>query len=738
MLNTTAGRSVPRVDGRPKVTGTAAFTADHAPAGVAHGYLVTSTAACGALNTVRTEAAAAAAGVLAVYSLGDLPMFPPKLPIIWALGDGRRPLQDPEIRFYGQPVAIVLAESFEQARDAAGLVEVSYYAKPPRASFRDAIPHAVDPPPPPPEYGQPVLILEDGVAGIDEALAASEVTLERTYTQPGQHHNAIEAHAAVAQWHEDRLIIHSSTQGPVLHSMEIADALGVGPEQVRVICPYVGGAFGGKATTWAHSLLAAAAARVLGRPVKLVVTREQLFTVTGHRSPVYQEIALGARRDGTLTAIKHHCVSELPMENPSDSALLAYRSPNLSLQLRLVAPNTPKSTIMRAPGHSPGSFALECAMDELAEQLGVDPIELRMRNYLTHAPTTGLPYSSKHLDECYRMGAERFGWAGRNPVPRSHADGEWLVGTGMAAGVLPAERQMAAIRVRFSRDGTAQVATSTSDLGTGALTMLATFGANELGIPVARIAPALGDSGLPRHPGAMPSWLGAVMSSTTATIAASVGPAARAAVAALTEHAVQHAESPFHGMDRAKVSYREGQLTDGRTAISFGDLLTMTRTDGIEALYVDGGRQPEHAFASYAVFFCETRVNRWTGEPRVARMTTVVDAGAIVNQATARNQLNGGVIMGIGHALLEEVHFEPSGRIANGNLADYLVPVNADVPDLDLVFLDYPDLNFVPAGVRGIGEIGCVGSAAAIANAIYHATGKRIRDLPITADKLFE
>jgi xanthine dehydrogenase YagR molybdenum-binding subunit len=735
MQTSAPGQPAHRIDGRLKVTGAAMFAADNAPAGVAYGYLVTATIGCGTITGMDVTAAEAADGVLTVYTPDHaLPMFPPRTPIIYVLGEGRRPLADHEVRYYGQVIGMVVAETFEQARDAAALIDVAYDQQPPRASFPAAVPHAIDPPPP---FGQPIIISSDGGPGIGEALQDSEVTLTATYTQPAQQHSAMEAHAAVALWDGDQLTIYSPTQGPALHAIDIAEALGIGPEQVHVINPHVGGAFGGKATTWTPTFLAAAAARDLGRPVKVTATREQVFTVTGHRTQVHQEISLGARRDGTLTALSHESVSELVRENPSDGSHLFYRVPNISLKLRLVALTAPKATIMRAPGHSPGSFALECAMDELAVTLGLDPIELRMRNYLTHAPDTGLPYSSKHLDECYRTGAERFGWSRRNPLPGSVTDGDWLVGAGMATGVLPAERSPASARVRFLPDGAAQVAIAHSDLGTGAWTILAAMGARELGLPVDSIDPALGDSTLPSNSGDLPSMMGAVLSSSTATIATAVHGAATAAIQALREHAVQDADSPFHGLDAAGIRYEKGKLSARGMSMSFSRLLGLTGSAGVEAVHVGQREAPTHAFSSYAAYFCEVRVNRWTGEPRLSRMTAVVDAGAIVNQNTARNQIMGALTMGIGHALLEGVELEPgTGRIANANLADYLTPVNADVPELDVLFLDYPDTNFCEAGVRGLGELGCVGSAAAIANAIYNATGKRIRDLPITPDKL--
>jgi xanthine dehydrogenase YagR molybdenum-binding subunit len=732
-------KPINRVDGRLKVTGAARFAADNNPDGLAYGYLVTSTIARGTIETMDVEKAEAAAGVLAVFTADNpLPMPPSQSPVIQVIAEPRRPFQDREINYYGQIIGLVVAETFEQARDAAALIKVTYAAEPPRASFKAVVPEAALPNPYIP-FGQPVHVLAEGVSDIDEALATSEIVLNATYDQPAQQHNALEAHSAVAVWEGEKVTVYSATQGPAMHAMDIAAATGIERDQVHVVSPHIGGAFGGKAATWAPPLLAAVAARTVGRPVKVVATRQQVYTVTGHRTEAHQEISLGASRDGTLTALKHDAVSNLIRENPATSSLETYQVPNVSAVLRLVTMDVPKATIMRAPGHSPGSFALECAMDELAIELSLDPIDLRMRNDLTHDLVTRLPCSSKHLDECYRVGAERFGWSRHNPTPRQVVDGDWLVGTGMAAGVLPAEFAQAAASVEFRADGTARVAMANSDLGTGAWTVLTVLGADLLGIPVDRIEPALGDSRLPANPADMPSTMGAVMSSATATISMAVSGASGDAVRALIEHSVGHKDSPLHGMDAGEVRYEKGELTGGGTTVDFARLLTMTQTDGVEGVHTNQRGEASYAFASYAAYFCEVRVNRWTGEPRLSRMTTVVDAGTIVNESTARNQIVGGIVMGLGHALFEEVQLEPgTGRIANANLADYLIPVSADIPDLDVRFLEYPDTNFTSVGARGLGELGCVGSAAAIANAVHNATGRRIRDLPITADKLFE
>ncbi|GAA2121457.1 xanthine dehydrogenase family protein molybdopterin-binding subunit [Actinomadura alba] len=743
MVTSSPGRSVDRVDGAAKVTGAAKYAADNRLPGIVHGHLVTSTIARGTIRSMDVRAARAAAGVIAVYTPADpLRLLPPQNPIIQIAGEARRPLQDREVRYHGQIIGLVVAETFEQARDAAALVRVTYrpHGDPLRASFAEAARDAVIPDPP---WSQPVYFRADGVTPIDQALANSQVTVSATYDQPPKQHNAMEPHSAVAMWEGGRLTVYSGTQGPALHALEIAEALGVDKRNVHVISPYVGGGFGGKVVTWAPTLLAAAAARALGRPVKVVTTREQLFTVTGHRTEFTQQVTLGASRDGRLNAVKHEGVSNMLIENPTRVVGELYDSPNLHLVTRIATMDVPKTTIMRAPGYEAGSFALECAMDEMAGELGMDPVELRTKNDLTTSyplpeASERLPFSSRHLKECYQVGARRFGWSRRRAEPRAVTDGDRLVGMGMASGVLPASQFVAAARVRFRANGTVNVASANADLGTGALTALAILGADSLGIPVDRVKPALGTSLLPVN------WegdamMGAAGSAGTTTLASAVHTAARDAIKALIAHAVAHEASPFHGMDTEDVHYERGVLTAGAKSTPFGRLLTTTRTGGIEATTVAELKEEadRYAFASYAAYFCEVRVDRWTGEARLSRMTTVVDAGAIVNAKTARSQIVGGIIMSLGQALLEDARLEAdTGRIANANLADYLLPVNADVPPLDVHFLDHPDTNYNHAGVRGLGELSSVGAAAAIANAVYNATGVRVRQLPITPDKL--
>jgi xanthine dehydrogenase YagR molybdenum-binding subunit len=726
-----------RVEGRLKVTGAARYSADYPVEGLAHGYLLLSTIARGTVRAVDTAAAAASPGVLAVHTHVDpLPLFGGAES---GVGYNWLPLQDNRVRYHGQIVGLVVAESFEQARDAAALVRVDYDAVPPRTSLPDGMPGATLPDD---VNGEPAQLdlLAEGVTSIDDAFDASEVVVTAAYSQPIEYHCAMEPHAAIAVWRDDYLTLYCGSQAPQLAAGTVAATIGVDPSRVHLLSPHVGGGFGNKILTWGHPLLAAAAARALGRPVRIVLTREQTFGVTGHRSAVSQTVSLGADRDGRLRAVRHDAYASMSgggdgflyEAGPHSTSRYFYASPNIHVGQRLVTLDVPPQTPMRAPGQEAGSFALETAMDELAVRLDLDPVELRLRNYATTYPGRDVPWSSKHLDECYRVGAEAFGWV--RHAPRTVVDGDWLVGTGMATTAYPASRYRTTGKVRLRADGTAVVSTATSDLGTGMWTVLAMVGADTLGIPLDRVRPELGDSALVDNPGAFAS-------AGTASSAPAVQAAAVAATRALLDLAVTHERSPFHGLSQDQVRYERGDVVGRRRRVAFGTLLGIVGIAGIDATETTalGPERERFAFTSFGAHFCEVAVNRWTAEPRVRRVTTVVDAGAIVNEKTARGQIVGGVIFGIGQALLEGAHVERgTGRIADANLADYVVPVNLDVPPVDVHFLNHPDLAFNPLGARGIGEIGTVGIAAAVGNAIHNATGRRVRDLPITLDKLMD
>jgi xanthine dehydrogenase YagR molybdenum-binding subunit len=722
---------ITRLDAPLKVTGEAKYGADHTFPGMAYGYVVLSTIAHGEIEAMDFSAAREAPGVLGVYSPFDpLELRTPSLPVF---GETWVPLQDKEVTYYGQPIGFVVAETFEQARDAAMLVNVGYRALPARTSLAEGLATAEDAPPAMDGAPPSLQVLADGVESIEDAFAASPVVVEATYTTATQNHAAMEPHSAVAVWDGGELTVYSGNQASNLQATELAIALDLAPEAVHAVNPFVGGAFGGKGRTSAPAFLAAAAARSLGRPVKAALTREQVFTATAGRAATVQTMKLGAERDGTLVAVSHDswCSTDTARSfvEPTSHGTSRewYATQNLAISQKVVPLNIPPTTFMRAPGEAPGSFALESAIDELAVALGMDPIELRVRNSSTAPPGNDLQWSSKHLDECFRVGAQRFGWAHRPAGTRT--DGDWLVGAGVATAMFPALRFPATVGITLRADDTAVVATSGADPGTGLLTVLSLVGAESLDIPAERITPRLGDSALP--PGGM---------SGGSTATASAGTAIMIAATTAIDELVALAADPGAPFEGAEVTYADGRVfADGRT-MTFGELL---RAVGRESLEVTGSSAPgeeltKHSFSSWGAQFCEVRVHKWTREARVSRMLGVFDAGRIINDKAARSQLMGGMIWGVSAALHEGLEIEANGRLANGDFASYLLPVNADIPEVDVHFVEYPDTLHNAVGARGLGEIGTVGMAAAVANAVYNATGIRVRHIPITIEDLLE
>ncbi|MFS8097023.1 xanthine dehydrogenase family protein molybdopterin-binding subunit [Lentzea alba] len=714
------GKDVDRVDGRIKVTGTAPYAADTKIPGLTYGYLVTSTIGKGQITGMDTTAALASPGVLAIYT----PFNPLKLfAYVQEQNDERfPPLQDKEVRFHGQAIGFVVAETFEQARDAASLVTTTYQQQQPVTEFPGRTLA---------QFEEVEEVLAEGVQSITQV--DGEITFTASYTSPFQHHCAMEPHATVATWNGDHLTVYTVSQGAVLVQRRLSETLGLDPAKIHVLSPHVGGGFGGKWGNWAQVPLACAASRALNRPVKAVLTREQVFAMAGHRPMTKQTISMTCTADGKLTAITNDGVTSRGLggnfsESVANWTLTTYASPNIRVTKTIVPLNLGAATVMRAPNEANGSFALESAMDELAEQLGIDPLEIRLRNYATFVPNTGKPWSAKHLDECYRRGAEEFGWAKRPRKPRATQDGDWLVGTGMGTATYGASRGLASIKVRLHANGTASVSGTAADLGTGQYTVFAILAADELGIPVNRIRPELGDS-------TSPVAANAGGSNSTCTNGPAVQVAAKAVQTELITLATTNPRSPFHGKE---VQYRNGSVSSGGLTMSFGTLLTTCDVGGVEAIGTSPRLvDPEHGFRSFGVHFCEVRVHRLTGEPRVTRWLSVCDAGTIINAKASRSQIQGAVIMGIGQALLESTELDhATARFSNANLASYLVPVHADIPPIDVRFLDRPDPVISGLGAKGIGELGIVGVAGAIANAVHHATGVRVRDLPITLEKL--
>ena len=737
------GTAQNRVDGRLKVTGGAFYSGDRRPANLAFGYLITSRMSKAKILKMDTAAAERIPGVLAVFTpFRSFKLYKGLERAEDVFTYDNPPLQDENVGYYGQIIGLVVAESFEQARDAAMQVKVDYasggtpittWEQGARGSI---VPERIDG-----EKGT-TAILANGIPSIDDALKQSDVTVEATYEEPIYHHNPMEPHATTAVWEGDRLTLYDATQGVISQRRNVAAMLNLDESRVRIVCPFVGGGFGCKGATWMHSPVTAAAARALGRPIKTILGREQMFTLVGHRPALIQKISLGAAKDGTLNAVKHDAqstssISEAyPFVEPAAhrTSRFLYKSPNILVSHKLVPLDIGPPTFMRAPGQAPGMFALECAMDELAAKLGMDPIALRLKNDATIYPGKNLPWSEKNLAECYQIGADKFGWAGHNATPSSVRDGDWLIGTGMATAMYPGDRDKASAKIRLQADGTAQVSSATQDLGTGQWTVMAIIAADALGLPIDKIRPELGDSDLPPAP----------ISGGSASVA-SVGPAilkaAEAVKKKLIQLAVRQKKSPFGGKKPGELTYENGELVAGGDRQDFGAFLIGIGRGAIDATdsAEPGEEEEKYVFHSFGAQFCEVGVSRWTNEIRVRRITTVMDVGRIVNAKAARSQIIGGAIFGIGMALVEGTKLdEKTGRFANANFADYLVATNADVPFIDVHFLDKPDTIFNPIGARGIGEIGITGLPAAIANAVFNATGKRIRNFPITADKLLK
>jgi len=597
--------------------------------------------------------------------------------------------------------------------------------------LRDGLATAEDAPPGRDGSPADLTVLAPGVSTFEEALAASPVVVEGTYTTATQNHAAMEPHSAVAVWDADGLTVYSGNQATNLQAMELAAAFDLEQSSVRSVNPFVGGAFGGKARTSVAAFLAASAAKELGRPVKVVLSREQVFTATAGRAATVQKLAIGAAENGELIALRHDSWCSTPMDRsfvePTSHATSRewYATQNLAISQKMVPLNVPLTTFMRAPGEAPGSFALESAMDELAVALNMDPIELRLANNSTAPTGHDLLWSSKHLDECYSIGAARFGWANRSPHGRT--DGDWLVGMGMASALFPAIRFPASVEVTLRDDDTAVVATSGADPGTGLLTVLSLVGAESLDIAPDRVTPRLGNSAYPA---------GGLSGGSTAT--ASAGTAIMVAAAQVIDDLLAVASAPGAPFEGMEVSYADGGvLADGRT-MTFGEVLRSVNRTSISAIgsSAPGEELTKHSFSSFGAQFCEVRVHKWTREARVSRMLGVFDAGRIINAKTARSQIIGGMIWGVSAALHEGLEIEENGRLANGDFAGYLVPVNADIPDVDVHFLEYPDTLHNALGAKGVGEIGTVGMAAAVANAVYNATGIRVRHIPITIEDL--
>jgi xanthine dehydrogenase YagR molybdenum-binding subunit len=745
------GKPVERVDGRLKVTGRARYAAEFKHADVTHAVLVMSTIASGRIKGIDSKDAERAPGVLAVITHLNAPRlrFPerkmggdPRLvddqaaPVV---GRSLPVLQGDTIYFNGQPVGVVVAETLEQAQYAASLVRVTYEEAKPVTSVEAELARAF-----PPQEGlgdsPPLGRFADVVRGDPTALSKAEVVVDETYTIPIEHHNPMELPSTIAGWRGDKLTVHDKTQWVSNVQLHLATVFGIPEDDVHVVNPFVGGAFGSALRPWAHPVAAALAARVVGRPVKLVVTRRQMFSSHGYRPYTVQRVALGADRDGRLTAIAHEGYAQTSLyeentENLLSATRMLYASPNCVTRYRLVRGNVQTPIYMRGPGECSGVFALDSAMDELAYKLNIDPLEFRVLNHADSDPSDGLPWSSKSLLECYRQGAERIGWSRRKMEPGSMRDGRYLVGMGVASGAYPMMRMPATARARIFADGTAVVQSAASDMGPGTWTTMKIIGAEALALGLDRVRSELGDSTLPKAPVHGNSI-------TTASVGSAVHEAALAARAKLLALASSDSRSPLKGAAESEVAFADGRISlksDPSRGETYADILRRNRLESIEATVTstpgdEGEKFSMHAFIAH---FAEVRVDPDLGVLRVSRFVTGCGGGRIMNEKTALTQLTGAVVGGLGMALTEETVIDHrTGRIVNASLAEYHVPVNADISQVEAFFVEEFDDKVNPLGAKGIAEIGNVGVAVAVANAVYHATGRRIRKLPITLDKL--
>ncbi|MDB5406687.1 MAG: oxidoreductase [Rhodospirillales bacterium] len=745
------GARLSRFDGPDKIRGAARYALENHPANLAHAVIVQSTIAAGTVRAIDVAAAQVAPGVLLVLTpdnalhldsasnwLGAPPPDAPYLPLART------------VTFNGQHVAAVVAETLEQAIEAASLIRITYDAT-------DAIPDFDDPRA---GEGQPMDPMKIDWGDAETAFAAAPVRIEETYRTPREYNVPLEPHGLVAQWDGDALTIWEPSQWIDGMARTYAEWFAIPFDKVRIVSPYVGGGFGSKALACAHGAIAIMAAKMVGRPVKLAVTRPQSFTAFGGRPATRQTIALGATREGKLLSIVHRGDNETSVDGFAVEPLgavtaLMYATANLSSRQNIVPVNTVLPGPLRAPGENPSAFGIESAIDELAYAVGADPLAIRLLNYAEEDPHARKPWSTRQLREAFAVGAERFGWSRRTPAPRSMREGNQLIGWGVAAGTYPVRRTAGEALVRILADGTVEVASSSIDMGTGTYTILAQTAADALGVAPDRVRVKLGDSSLPRAPVAGGSQLANLMTGA-------VHKAALAARDELIGLAINHPSSPFRDVQANTLVIADGRIAAPRgngPAVPIAELMRKIGREQIEVLRdtlpeasrsdedryknfttVATMRSPtdgDYSLHSWCAHFVEVRVDADFGTVRVSRVVSGIDSGRVYNPKLAESQWQGGIIMGIGQALLEEgIVDRRHARVVNNNLADYLIATNADIPDIEVISVGIPDPHASALGGKAVGELGIVGVAPAIANAVYHATGRRIRELPITLDKL--
>ena len=742
------GAVVPRIDGPLKTTGTARYAVDHNFPGLVHAVAVQATIGKGKIRGLDASEAEKMPGVLLVLHHGNIENV-----YRFAaheddgtISEARPPFEDENIYYWGQFIAAVVAETLEQAKAAANAIKIAYDVETP-----DVNPDLSDFSGPRPESwrrGDP-----------DKALASAPVTVDETYSTPVETHNPMEMHGTVAVWDGDDVTLYESSQGVVNHRIVMTAVLGVSRENVRVISRFIGSGFGGKLFPWPQSTIAAAAARKLNRPVKLSVDRRMMFSNTGHRPRTQQRIRLGATQDGKLTAIRHDFLTETSqlddfVEHCGEQTPFLYSCPNLVVTTGMVRRNVGAPAPMRGPGAVPGLFALESAMDELAIKLKMDPLELRLKNDAERDEGTNRPFSSRHLKECWTTGAEKIGWKSRTPQPGSMRRNGKFIGWGLAGASWSAARIPCTATVELCPNGRVCVRCATQDIGTGTYTVFAQVVHARTGVPLDRIDVFLGDSSLPEGPtsgGSMAT--SAVLPATTTAV--------NSAVTRLLHVAAMTPKSPFHGMKPESLAFSDGMVRTkeepqvvgvayrpnsqlAANGLPFEEVLKLANLSGITATgktapSFEDPKAKQYSLHSYGCHFAEVEWEPEIARLRVSRIFSIFDCGRIINKGAGTNQILGAAVMGVGMAMFEEtVHDSRTGQPINGSFADYIVPVCADLPDLDVTFLDYPDLIVNEYGARGIGEIGMAGVAPAITAAVHHATGVRVRELPIRIEDLLQ
>jgi xanthine dehydrogenase YagR molybdenum-binding subunit len=707
MKKETIGDSLRRVDGRLKVTGGAKYSGEYEVPGLTYGVLVPATITSGTVTTIDTKAALRAPGVLAVitpFNAIKVPGYQPEAP---TRIKGLKLFNDTQVYFNGQPIALVIADTFERATHAAGLVKAIYQSQSHETNFHKNIDKGVSP-----------QNNKDYVRGDVNAYKNAPVKIEQEYMLPSEMHNPMELHVTTAYWTgDDKVTLYTKSQGVISSQRAVANAFQLDPKNVQINSRFVGGAFGSSLRTWPHEIAAIQAAKMVKRPVKLTLTREQMFTLVGYRPLTIQKIGLGATADGKLVGISHESHSQTAVyeeftERSVNVSRFLYDIPNVNTLYKVVPLNVGVPAPMRGPGEATGSFALESALDELSYAVNMDPIELRLKNYAETDLEKNLPWSSKYLKECYQKGAERIGWSNRAAKPGTNRDGEWLVGYGIGCGAFGAYRSRALAKIKLMPDGSVNIKSATSDIGPGTGTSMVLIAADILNIPAKKITFELGDSSFPVAP----------TQGGSATIS-SVGSAVHDACIALKQ----------------KLNALAGKLEDSNDDVDYAKILNQNNLPFLEITQESNpnDESKKYSMYSFSAHFAQVYVHPLTGVVKIKKVVAVVDAGKIVNHKTASSQMIGGAVGGIGMAMTEEAVFDDRfGRYVNGNFADYHVPVNADIPQLEAIFIDRPDPIINPIGTKGIGEISLIGVAPAIANAVYNATGKRIRELPITPDKL--